>query len=171
MKKLYLKQKIFSFADRYKVFDEKQKVLFHCEGKLFSFSHRIDILDSEKNKNIFTLRRKLFSFLPHYVLTTPEGEEVAHIHKRFTFLHPKIDIDSKFGNFSIDGDIFAHNFSIQQDGKIVVDFTKKWISWGDSYEITIHPEEQTGFYVALVIMIDNCLHDNRSNNHVISFNR
>jgi uncharacterized protein YxjI len=171
MVKLYLKQKFFSFADRYKVFDEKQKVVFHCEGKMFSFSHRVDIYDTEKDTMLFTLRRKLFTLMPRFTLTNPAGEEVALIKKRFTVFSHKLDITSKFGDLRIDGDIFAHSFSIVQNEKIVVDFTKKWISWGDSYEITVYPEENLGFYVALVIMIDSCLHDNRNDGHLITFNR
>jgi len=171
MKKLYLKQKFFSFADRYKVFDEKQNVVFHCEGKMFSFSHRVDIFDTGKDTMLYTLKRQLFTFMPKFNLTTPGGEEVAVIKKRFTVFSHKLDISSKFGDFTIDGDVFAHSFSITQNGKIVVDFTKKWISWGDSYEITVHPDENLGFYVALVIMIDSCLHDNRNDGHLITFNR
>lgn len=169
MVKLYLKQKFFSFADRYKVFDEKQKVLYHCEGKMFSFSHRIDIFETAGTKLLYTLRRRPFAFMATYLLTDPQGNEVAQIRRRFTMFKPKLDITSKFGNFTLDGDVFAHSFSITQDGKIVVDFTKKWVSWGDSYEITVHPEENVGFYVSMVILIDNCLHDNRNDGHLITF--
>ncbi len=171
VKKLYLKQKIFSFADRYKVYDEKQNVVYHCEGKLFSIAHRIDVFDSVKNQQLFTLRRRLFRLMQTYVLTDPQGNEVAQIRRRFSFFKPKIDIEGKFGSLTIDGDLFAHHFSIIQDGTTVVDFSKKWIAWGDSYEITIHPDENTGFFVALVIMIDNALHDNRRDGALITFNR
>ncbi|MCK7479097.1 MAG: hypothetical protein M0C28_18330 [Candidatus Moduliflexus flocculans] len=32
MKTFYLKQKVFSFTDKYKVYGEKQNVVYHCEG-------------------------------------------------------------------------------------------------------------------------------------------
>ena len=166
MKKLYLKQKVFSFTDRYKIFDENQKVLYHCEGQFFSFSHKMDLFDTGRNKLLFTLRKKIFSLLPTYHLTDPQGVEVATIHKRFTILKHKLDIESKFGEFSIDGDFLGHTFTVTANGQTVVNFQKKWISWGDSYEISIYPEENLEFYVALVIMIDNCLHDGEQGNRL-----
>jgi uncharacterized protein YxjI len=98
-------------------------------------------------------------------LSDATGKEVATIKKRFTLFHHKLDILSDFGDFVIDGDLFAHRFSITSNGKIVVDFSKKWVSWGDSYEISIFPEEHVDFYLALVIMIDNCLHDSSRQHH------
>jgi uncharacterized protein YxjI len=166
MKTLYLKQKALSFTDRYKVFDEKQKVVYHCEGQFFSFSHKMDLYDTLTNKPLFTLKKKIFSFLPTYQLFNPQGEEVATIHKRFTILKHKLDIESKFGQFTIDGDFLGHAFTISANGKNVATFVKKWISWGDSYEIQIYPEENLEFYVALVLMIDNCLHDGEQTNRL-----
>jgi uncharacterized protein YxjI len=159
MKKFYLKQKVFSFTDRYKVFDENQKIVYHCEGALFSFTHKMELMETATNKLLYVLKRQVFSLLPTYHLSDPAGKEIAHIHKKFTLFTHKIDIESEFGQFTIDGDMFAHNFSINANGQTKVDFVKKWVSWGDSYEITIYSEEHVEFYLAMVIMIDNCLHD------------
>jgi uncharacterized protein YxjI len=165
MKKFYLKQKVFAFTDRYKIYDENQKIVYHCEGAFFSFSHKMELLNTATQQLLFTLKRQIFAWLPTYHLTDGTGKEVATIKKRFTLFHHKLDIFSDFGDFIIDGDLFAHRFSITANGKIVVDFSKKWVSWGDSYEISIFPEEHVEFYLALVIMIDNCLHDSAHQHH------
>jgi uncharacterized protein YxjI len=168
MKKYYLKQKVFSFTDKYKVFDENQNVIFHCEGRFMSFSHRMDFFATVENRHLFTIKRQIFSFLPVYHLTDPNGKEVATVRKRFTFLKQKLDIESDFGAYTIEGDFLSHLFSIQAGGTPVVDFQKKWLSWGDSYEISIYAEQNIDFLVALVVMIDDCLHDNEGRRSGVS---
>ena len=171
MKKFYLKQKVFALRDRYKVYNEEQKIVFHCEGKMFSLSRRMNLFETDTNKFLYQIRRKVFTFLPKYFLTNNEGKQVAFIRKRFTMLKHRLDITSDFGEFRIEGDMFAHNFSIFNQNEEVVTFRKKWISWGDSYEITILNDENYQFYLALVLMIDACLHDNQGQGGVVQLGR
>jgi uncharacterized protein YxjI len=159
MKHFYIKQKVFAFTDRYKVFDEKQNVVYHVESKLFSLSHRMNFFRDADNTHLFVLRRQILALLPRYFVTTPLGEDVATIQKRFTVLKHKLDISSTLGNFTMTGDFLAHDFAVESGGRTVLEFHKKWISWGDSYEITIHDETNTEFLLALVLLIDDCLHD------------
>ncbi|MFA5381075.1 MAG: LURP-one-related family protein [Candidatus Izemoplasmatales bacterium] len=171
MNTFYLKQKVFAITDRYKIYDEKQNVIFHCESKFLSITHKMKLFDTLTNRHLFTMKRKLFTLLPIYLLFDAADKQVAKIRKRFTLFHHKLDITSSFGDYSIEGNFMAHDFSITKDGQTVADFHKKWISWGDSYEIRIYPEDQIGFYIALVIMIDNCLYNHQNSNHLLSFNR
>jgi len=163
MKTFYLKQKLFSFKDKYKVFDESQNVVYHCEGHFFSCTRQKDFYETAFNQHLFSLKRKVFSFLPTYFLSNMKGEIVATIKKQFTFLKHKIDISSSYGDFSIEGNVFAYDFTIISNGEAVVDFHKKWLSWGDSYEISIYDEKNIPFFLALVIMIDDCFHSNQGN--------
>lgn len=162
MKTFYLKQKVFSIGDRYKVYDANQKVVFHCVGKVFSFTHRMDFFDTATDKQLFTIKRQLFSLLPVYRLTLPDESEVATVRKRFTVFSQKLDIESQYGAFTIEGDFFAHQFRIVSGDDTIVEFKKAWLSWGDSYEIAVLNEEKAAFFVALVVMIDDCLHDEKS---------
>ncbi|MCK7479096.1 MAG: hypothetical protein M0C28_18325 [Candidatus Moduliflexus flocculans] len=61
----------------------------------------------------------------------------------------------------------AYDFSISSGTTSVVDFHKKWLSWGDSYEIAIHADQNIEFFIALVVMIDDCLHDNEGESNGI----
>ena len=40
---------------------------------------------------------------------------------------------------------------------------KAFLSWGDSYELDIPKETDPAFFVAVVIAIDNCLHNENNN--------
>jgi uncharacterized protein YxjI len=161
MQQFYLKQKVFSFTDRYKVYDANQNVVYHCEGHFMSFSHRMDFFATASKKLLFTIRKQIFSLLPVYHLTSADGKEVATVRKRFTLLKQKLDIESIYGNYTIEGDFLAHAFTILSGDSQVVDFQKKWLSWGDSYEIAVHSDQNQEFFVALVVMIDDCLHNDK----------
>lgn len=161
MSLLYMKQKVFSLKDKYKIYDQNQNPVYHCTGKLLSFSHQKDLYDSKSMQHLYTLKRRLFHLLPHYDLLNPEGEVLASIRKHFSVFKHRIEINSSLGDFILDGDIFAHDFRISLNGADIVTVHKKWLSWGDSYEISIVNEEMKAFFVGMVVMIDDCLHSGR----------
>ncbi len=163
MKHFYMKQKVFSFRDRYKIFDEEQNVVFHCEGKLFSLSRKMKMIEDATDQAIYHFRKRIISFLPVYYLYDSTEKQVAVIKRRFSF-RPKVEIESDFGNYMIDGDYFGHNFTLFEDEKEVASVTKKWVSWGDSYEIAIQNESKSQFLVALIILIDRIFHESKGNN-------
>jgi uncharacterized protein YxjI len=61
------------------------------------------------------------------------------------------------------GQIMQRDFHVTKNGNEVMSIHKKWISWGDSYEISIMDDQQVSFYVALVILIDVIFHQSSSN--------
>lgn len=164
MKNYYMKQKVFSFRDRYKVFDQEQNVIYHCEGKLFSLARKMKFIETSTDTLLFNFRRKVLSFLAKYYLSDPDGNEVAVVKRKFSFLKPKVEIESGLGNITLEGDYFAHNFTLFEDGKELANVQKKWISWGDSYSITIQDEAKTHFLLAIIILIDSIFHENKSQN-------
>ncbi len=162
----YMKQKAFSFKDKYKVLDAAQNQLYHCAGHFFSITRKKELYESKTNKHLYTLKRKLLSFLPKYELSDPEGSVVATIRKKIALLKHKIDISSSMGDFVIEGDFSAHNFAVLENGKEIVTVHKKWVSWGDSYEITISDDTKIPFFLGLVVMIDDCLHSRKNRNRI-----
>jgi len=161
-----MKQKVFSFRDRYKVFDEEQNVVFHCEGKVFSISRQMKFIETSTGNILYHFRRKVFSFMPTYYLYDQEEKQIAVVKRKFSFLRPKVNIESDLGNMTIDGDYFGHNFTLMENDSEVASVTKKWISWGDSYEISIFDESKTHFLLSIVILIDSIFHENSSRNRI-----
>ena len=165
MKKYYLKQKVFSIRDRYKVFDEEQILAYYCEAKFFSFSHQMDFFKAKDNAHIFTIKRQLFSFLPKYRLLGADGRETAVIQKKFALMKHSFDINTEMGSLKMEGNMWGYDFQVKSDAGLLLEVHKKWLSWGDTYEITIHDESKTDLLIALVLMIDDCLHDNQNSSH------
>jgi uncharacterized protein YxjI len=160
MKQFYMKQKVFSFGEKYNIFDENQNLIYHVKGQVFSIKNKMDMFKDDQL--LYHFERKLFRFLPEYTLFTPNGEVLATIKKNFTFFGGKLTIHSTFGEMEVTGQIMQRDFHVTKNGNEVMSIHKKWISWGDSYEISIMDDQQVSFYVALVILIDVIFHQSSS---------
>jgi len=159
----YIKQKIFSIGDKFSIVDFSGKDVFNVEGKVFSLGNKLRIYDLDNNEIVY-IEQKLFKLLPEYNIYL-NGNYAARVKKEFTFFSNRFDIDSNMGNYEIEGDFFAHDFSISKNGSTVAEVNKKWLSWGDTYEINISDDENYAFILAMVIVIDEVLHDNKNKNN------
>jgi uncharacterized protein YxjI len=164
MKNYYLKQKLFSFSDQYKIYDENENLLYYIKGHVLSFDHKMEFYDAKNDKLIYHIRKKMISFLPFYYLEDENKEEVLTARKLFSPFIPQISIHSqKLGNLEIDGNYLGLNFSIQNKKTELANVKKKWLSWGDTYEITVFDQDHVTTMLALVIVIDSIFHRKNRN--------
>ena len=166
MKHFYLKQKVFSLTDRYKVFDENQNIIFYVKSKAFSLHNKMKFIDQASDTVIYNFRRKLFRIMPVYEMLDTDMNVIATVKRKFSFLRAKVVVEKEGMNFNIDGNYFAHSFQILNDQDEVASVTKKWLSWGDSYQVSIADDKSEAFYLALVILIDRMFHENKGNHRI-----
>ena len=57
------------------------------------------------------------------------------------------------------------DYTIQKDGDYFGSVHKKWLSWGDSYELDIPNSEHAGFFCALVVAIDHYIHNDQTSSN------
>ncbi len=148
--KLYIKQKVFSWNDKFKVFDEQGKEKYFIEGELFSLGKKLHIYDLQGNEAAY-IAQKLFSFLPRYFVYI-NGTEAAEIVKQFSLFRPKYTIEGL--GWEINGDFFAHDYDISRNGRNIVSISKQWMTWGDCYELEIENESDEIVSLAVVLAID-----------------
>ena len=149
--KLYMKQKVFSFTDRFTVKDELGADRYQVEGKLFSWGKQLFVYDAATGAEVAFIKQKVFSFLPRYYVFVG-GVQYLEIVKEFTFLRPRYSIFGK--DWQVQGDFFAHEYSVTQNGELVVTIAKEWLTWGDTYAITIGNPADEVAALATVLAID-----------------
>ena len=66
-------------------------------------------------------------------------------------------------DIKVEGNWWDMDFEVSQKGRKVAEIHKRWISWGDSYEITILNDSLEELIVSLVIAID-CVKDDENSN-------
>lgn len=157
-----IRQKILSFGDSFAIKNEMDEDQFIVKGKVFAIGDKLRIYDLMCNELVY-IEQKVFRFLPEYNLFS-DGRHLATVKKEFTLLKPSFNISSVMGNYSINGGFWGHDFEIMKDNRVIASVNKKWISFADSYMVEIDDSEDQAFMLALVIVIDQVLHDKNHNN-------
>ena len=102
--------------------------------------------------------------LPEYLIYL-DGEYTAKIKKEFSLLRPKFKIDSNFGQYSVEGNFLGYDFKIMKNGNVVAYVSKKFFAIRDSYGVDIADNENDLLILALVIIIDQVIHDDNHNDN------
>ena len=149
MRELYIKQKIFSVGEKFSVVDAQERPQYFVSGSFMRVPKRFSIQDSN-NREIGTITKKIFSWLPKFFVNV--GNEEIVISKAFTLFKPKYNISTH--DLTVNGNWWDMNFTVSKYGKPIAEISQKWFSWGDSYAVTILDEEFEQIVVSLVVAID-----------------
>lgn len=160
--KLYMKQKMFSLRGDFDIYDENQVSVYKVEGKLMALARQLRLLDSETGEELAFVKQQLFALMPRMHVFF-QGEQIATISKKFTFLKPSYEI-SEIG-WSIEGNYWAHDYTIYDvRGQVVADLNKKMFSWSDTFEINIVQDDiDPAMVVAVVLAIDAAMDASKNN--------
>ena len=164
--KLYIKEKVFSWGDKFTVKDERGYDKYVVEGEVFTWGKKLHIYDMTGREVAF-IKQEVWSFLPRYYVFC-DGQQVAEIKKEFTFLFPKYSIAGL--GWEIDGSFLAHEYEITQRGRSIVTISKEWMTWGDSYELNIANPADEILALAVVITIDCVMESNSGASVSVSSN-
>ena len=147
---LYIKQKVFSFKDKFTVKDEYGQDKYMVEGEFFSLGKKLHIYDMAGNEEAF-IQQKLFSFLPRYFVFV-DDRQVAEIVKKFSLFTPKYEVAGL--NWQVAGNFTAHDYEVTDNGTPVVLIHKAWGTWSDCYELSIADGADEIVALATVLAID-----------------
>ena len=161
--KLYIREKVFSWGDKFTVKDQYGNDKYLVQGEVFSFGKKLHVYDMAGREVAF-IKQELWSLLPKYYVFC-NGNQVAEIKKKFTFLFSKYSIAGL--GWEINGSFWEHDYEITQGGTPIVSIRKEWMTWGDTYELDIANPAHELIALAVVLTID-CVNEANSgsaNNH------
>ncbi len=160
--KLYMKEKVFSFNDRFTVKDENGWDKYFVEGEFFSWGKKLHLLNIHGEEVAF-VQQKLFTWMPRFTVSV-QGRQIAEIRKEFTFFIERYVIDGL--GWEIEGSVWDHEYAIYQNGRRIVSIDKEWFTWGDSYVLDIADPKDEIVALAVVLTID-CVREasDNQNNH------
>ena len=149
MTSLYMRQKVFSWKDRFNIQGEDGSDRYWVEGEFFSVGKKLHVYDMTGVEVAF-VRQKVMSFRPRFFVFV-QGVQVAEIVREFA-LRPRYTIHGL--GWEVRGDFWEHDYEILSQGRSVVRVHKAWMTWGDAYEIDIDRDEDTLPALAVVLAID-----------------
>ena len=148
--KLYIKQKVFSWGDKFRIYDENQNDRYYVEGEVFSFGKKLHLYSHAGDEEAF-IHQKVLSFLPKFYISR-NNIEVAQVIKKFTILRQEYIVEGL--GWTVKGNFWAHDYEITSDGRTIASISKHWFSWGDTYEIDISDDADEVMAICVVLIID-----------------
>ena len=156
--KLYIKEKVFSWGDKFFVKDAAGEDKYVVQGEVFSFGKKLHVYDM-LGREVAYIRQELMTFLPRFTVYAG-GEEIAQVKKEFSFLFPRYSIEGL--GWEIEGSFWEHEYQITQRGLPIVAISREWMTWGDSYELDIRNPADEIIALAVVLTID-CVREAQNN--------
>ena len=158
MKKLYIKQKVFSLGEKFSVMDVNQEPHYFVQGSFLKLPKLFSIVNVA-GEEIGRITKKTFSLLPKFYVEISGREEIL-IEKRLSFLGAKYDIQAE--GIRIEGDFLDMDFDVFRNNEKIAEIHQQWIAWGDTYEVTILDDSLEKLIICLVIAID-CVNEDAYN--------
>lgn len=163
--KLYMKQKVFSWKDKFSIYDENGNDAYWVEGEIFTIGKKLNLYDNQNN-HLAHIHQKVLSFLPRFFIEI-NGEDVAEVVKHFTLFTQKFSVTGY--NWQVDGDFLAHEYEIHCNNFTVATISKEWFTWGDAYSVNITDGVDPLPVIAVVLIIDAILEQSDDSGIHISF--
>jgi len=150
VRQLYIKQEVFSLSGKFSVKDAEENEVYFVEGSFMQIPKTFSIMDVAMQE-VATITKKTFSFLPTFFVGV-HGQETVTIKKEFSFLKARYSIDA--AGIEVQGNWWDMDFEVYRLGELIGAVSKKWFTWGDSYQLEILDDEMEPLLVALVVAID-----------------
>ena len=157
--KLYIKEKVFSWNERFSVKDENGWDKYFVEGEFLSLGKKLHLLNIHGEEVAF-IQQKLLTLLPRFTVSVA-GRQIAEIRKEFTLFFQRYVIDGL--GWEVEGSIWEHEYEIRRNGRPIVMISKEWFTWGDSYVLDILDPADELLALAVVLTID-CVAEAGNNN-------
>ena len=148
--KLYMKEKVFSWNERFTIKDENGWDKYFVEGEFLSLGKKLHLLNINGEEVAF-IQQRLLTLMPRYCVAVA-GRESAEIRKEFTFFFQRYIIDGL--GWEVDGSVWEHRYEIRKNGRLIVRIDKEWFTWGDSYVLEIADPADEILALAVVLTID-----------------
>ena len=156
--KLYIKQAVFSWNEKFYIKDENGNDKYYAESELLSFGHKLHVYDMRGNEVAY-IAEKIFTFLPKFFVYINDVE-IAEVVKEFTFWRPSYSINGL--GWNVDGSPWQHSYAIYDNGIPIVMIEKEWFTWGDSYMLDI-PNPKNEIAALAVALVIDCVLCNQKN--------
>lgn len=147
---LCMKQKVFSWGDRFTVWDENGNDRYYVRGEVFSLGKKLHLTDTTGAEVAF-IQQKAFSFRPRFYVYMNDVLQ-AEIVKDFTLFTQHYRVEGM--DWEVNGNFGAHDYEISGARGTVASVHKQWFTWGDCYEICISENENEQLVLAVVLAID-----------------
>jgi uncharacterized protein YxjI len=135
----------------------KGKPAFYCDNKVLRVRETFNLRTSRGGKVLYSIQERKARIRDSMAIENQDGDKIAEIKKRSIGVVRDNFVVKVRGNdnWQIHGSILNHDFTIKEDGKVIVKVHKKWVSpIKDCYFIDISDTDDVGLALMVVIGLE-----------------
>ena len=158
-----MKQKLFSWGDKFRIQNEAGQDVFFVDGRAFSLGNKLSFEDMAGNELAF-IQQKLLSWGPTYEISR-SGQLAAIVKKQlFTFFNCRFTVDVPGpDDLEAQGNFLDMEYTFTRSNQTVAQVSKKWFSWSDTYGVDIADSQDDVLILASTVVIDMVCHADNKN--------
>ena len=118
---LYIKQRIFTWGDKFDVCDINGQPRYYVEGEVFSWGKKLHVYD-RYNREVAFIRQELFTWMPKYKVYVNQ-REIAQIRREFSFFRPRYSVGGL--GWDVEGHFLQHDYQVTKNGRPIVSIEKE----------------------------------------------
>lgn len=152
---LCIKQRVFSWTDSYDVYDENGVARYFVQAEFLTLGHQIHVYEKQTGREVGSIHQRLLTFLPTFDIIV-DGQSQGCVSKQFSLFTPRYEVD--FRGWDVEGDLLGWDYSVHQGNLEIMNISKQWLSWGDTYTLQYSnpAHEMPGLLLVLAIDAANC---------------
>ena len=149
-----IRERVFDIGDDFDITDENGTKVYHVDGKVLSLRGRL-VIENTAGQEVASVHRQLIALRATYSITVG-GEKAAEMKKKlFTPFVDKYTIDVPGpDDLTMRGNLFDHEYTIEQDGHEIASVSKKWFRLRDTYAVRIAEGQDDLLLLASVLALD-----------------
>ena len=153
-----MREKMFSIGDDFWIEKGGQRA-FRVDGKALRIRETL-VFEDPAGREVATIKEKLVAIRDTMTIER-DGQVVATIKKALISpLRDRFVVQlATGGELRIKGNIVAHNYEFERDGRTVAEVSKKWLALRDTYGVEIQPGEDDALILAATVALDQMVHD------------
>ncbi len=155
-------QKLISIGDDFWIENEEGQKVFKVDGKVLRIRKTL-VFEDTNGKKLCQIQERLLTIKDTMVVEDADGKDMAVIKKALIApFRDKWDVKVKNGsNLVVQGNIFDHEYTINEGRNKVAEISKKWFRLTDTYGVEIDPGQKDILILAVAIAVDMMLYDDK----------
>lgn len=157
--KLYIKQKVWSWKDRFTIKDPDGHDRYAVEGE-FSLWRKLHVYDMD-GREVIRIEQKHWTMMPCFQVYIGD-QQAAEVKQKFSWTHPRYEIIGP--DWTVEGNWHGHDYEVTSPTQgCIVRIAKEWMTWGDSYKLDVADPADELLALAVVLAIDCAVSIQNSN--------
>ena len=128
---------------------------YFVRAEFLTLGHQIHVYEKQTGREVGSIHQRMLTFLPTFDIVL-DGRNCGCVSKQFSLFTPRYEVD--FRGWNVEGDLLGWEYSVYQGNMEVMNISKEWLTWGDTYTLRYsNPAyEMPGLLLVLAIDAANC---------------